>query len=179
LQEGVRRHDVVAAETRSHDRWLISDTSVAAIRTAPLAPGLDRTLDGYAPLRWILAKTPGRATLSAFDIVPYSGSPATNEPPTRINHEVVVIPRLQSLRIAAIRDTVGYGEPVRVRVETRDMNDRVVRGVPVAVRSPIAIVTVTDSGGAYVSAPGSHVLVAQFWQLRDSVRVVIRPPARR
>jgi hypothetical protein len=183
LTQGVGKYDVVGVETLSHDKWSIGDSAIATIHKTPPRPepprGARHVIVVPEPSEyWLVARTPGRTALRVYDIPPYTGPAPQKMPPSTLAKDIRVIPRIASLRLSVVQDTVRDAS-VHVRIHVRDQSGERIPGVLVLVRSSYSMTAIADSGTTLVSGPGRHLLIAEFWKLRDSVWVTQLPPGRK
>jgi hypothetical protein len=159
-----------------HRNWSIGDSSIAAVRhhePLTLPSGAQQVTFGHSGF-WLVARAPGRTTIRAHDIAPYTGKRAGNTPPAELSRDVVVIPRLASVRIIPATDTVSVNTRTPVRIEARDPSGALVRGLKAIVRTRWSAETVADSGSFTLREPGRHSVAIELHGLRDTAWVFVR-----
>jgi hypothetical protein len=150
--------------------WMIADTAIVRAGVPPLprlAPGVR--------YHSVVGRSVGRTAITAHDIAPFQGPRLPLDPPSSVVGEVVVIPRLRSIRLFTSSDTIVENTPLGVRVEAMTPAGEIVPGVPVTVQSAATVMTTADTGVFNGLRVGVHVLTARFASLVDTVRVVVRP----
>jgi hypothetical protein len=159
-----------------HRNWLVTDSLIAAVRhhEPPIQPnGVQNVVLGHSG-HWVIARAAGRATIRAHNIAPYVGKPTRNVAPAELARDIMVIPRLTSLRVVPSMDTVSVNSDVPVRVEARDQNGNLVRGLKVSIRTPRSAEYMADSGTVTFREMGRQPLVVGFWAMRDTAWVFVR-----